>query len=119
MCNLNIGRLFASVTVLVTCMDSFGQVMTSAEMAEYAKKATCAVAGYEGEGVNESFRLLVRVSPKAIAGFDYADVLSAGKDVRFVTADGTVLPHELDTWNPAGESTFWVLLPKLERGQQL
>ena len=64
MSKLNVSKFVASVVFSATCMVSIGQVMSSAEMAEYAMKATCAVAGYEGEGVNEAFRLLVRVSPR-------------------------------------------------------
>lgn len=94
---------------------AFGTMMTEAQMREYSRAANCTVSGYTGEGVND-FRLLVRISPQAITGFSYSDVLSDGRDIRFVLSDGTVLPHELDTWNPSGESTFWVRVTRLEKG---
>ena len=60
------------------------------------------------------FPVPVRLS-SAIAGFDYADFSSsAGNDLLFTDAEGTVaLPHEIETWNAAGESVVWVKVPSL------
>ena len=51
--------------------------------------------------------------PSATASECRAD----GADIRFSSADGeTVYPHEIDAWNPSGESTVWVLLPEMKNG---
>ena len=47
-----------------------------------------------------------------IVGFDYNDfTLENGGDMMFVDESGSVLPHEVDTWNIEGESLVWVKLP--------
>ena len=66
-----------------------------------------------------------------IPGFKYADVRREGLELRFVSisnlttvaesdrdnplARDTLLPFEIDTWNPRGESLVWVKVPKLYR----
>jgi glucose-6-phosphate isomerase len=40
----------------------------------------------------------------------------AGKTMDFINRqamDGTLLAHEIDTWNPSGESFVWVNVPSL------
>ncbi len=59
------------------------------------------------------FPLWVRVSPEKIEGFVYAGCQPNGADIVFATMGGEVLPSEVDTWNPAGESLFWVRVPQL------
>ena len=58
---------------------------------------------------------LVRLKEESnggIVGFDYDDFkLTNGGDMMFVDASGNPLPHEVDTWNTAGESLVWVKLP--------
>ena len=67
-----------------------------------------------------------------IPGFRYADVRRDGLDLRFVSisnltavaetdkdnplARDTLLPFEIDTWNPQGESLVWVKVPKVWKG---
>lgn len=59
---------------------------------------------------------LVKLS-EAIEGFDYDDFsLPNGADMMFVDANGDPLPHEVDTWNPLGESLVWVRLPSTAKG---
>ena len=74
------------------------------------------VAGFTGYYELENFPLLVRISPERIEGFSYDDCAANGADISFVLEDGTLLAHEVDTWNPQGESVVWVSLPKF--GQQ-
>ncbi len=77
------------------------------------------VSGYDGTEELENFPILVRLSEKnaqtgeGIAGFSYDKCASDGRDVAFTIEDGIVLPREIDTWNPAGESLIWVRVPKL------
>ena len=60
-----------------------------------------------------NFPLLVRLSSTRQPWFDPADCGTGGADLRFTLADGTPLAHEIDTWNPSGESFVWVNVPSL------
>lgn len=60
-----------------------------------------------------NFPLLVRLSSTRQPWFDPADCGTGGADLRFALADGTLLAHEIDTWNPSGESFVWVNVPSL------
>ena len=70
------------------------------------------VSGYSGAAALEDFPVLVRL-PQS---FDYAHAAAGGADLSFVLADGTTLAHEVDTWNPDGESLVWVKLPRMANG---
>ena len=60
---------------------------------------------------------LVKLSESAISGFDYDDFsLAKGGDMMFVDENNEVLPHEIDTWDTAGESLVWVKLPSTAAG---
>ena len=62
-----------------------------------------------------NFPVLVRLST-AIDGFSYASFRKAkGGDLRFAGTDGTILPHEIDTWDESGVSTVWVRVPRLTK----
>lgn len=61
------------------------------------------------EGVGD-VPILLRLST-AIAGFRYSDFKADGNDLCITDANGGILPHEIDTWNPDGESLVWVRLP--------
>ena len=56
------------------------------------------------------FPVLVRFS-EAIRGFSYETCEPDA--LRFALPDGTLLDHEIDTWNTNGESTVWVGIPEL------
>ena len=60
----------------------------------------------------------LRISEALVAGFDYA---AAGDGTHFTITDGTgaVLPYEIDTWNPGGESLLWVKIPYFVNGRKL
>lgn len=46
---------------------------------------------------------------------DYGELQLRGQDLRFVDADDdTVLPHEIERWNPDGTSVAWVQIPEYE-----
>ena len=60
------------------------------------------------------FPALVRLST-AIPDFRYSDfTLPNGGDLRFFDANGSLVPHEIDTWNEYGESLVWVKVPSLD-----
>ena len=74
------------------------------------------VAGYAGTETLAGVPVLVRLS-ESIPGFHYADCGTAGAGLVFCDeANEVVFPHEIDEWNPDGESLVWVRLPSLAAG---
>jgi hypothetical protein len=61
------------------------------------------------------FPALIRLH-ESESGFRYAQVASPlGADVRFRDAKGDDwLPHEVEAWNPEGNSDLWVRVPRLD-----
>ncbi|MBR1921254.1 MAG: DUF2341 domain-containing protein, partial [Kiritimatiellae bacterium] len=82
--------------------------------AEYVYRLPMTVTGYSGQTL-EDFPVLVRLS-EGTNGFSYADCALDGSDIRFADGDGRPVPHEIDDWNPQGESCLWVKLPTLSAG---
>ena len=62
-----------------------------------------------------NFPALVRISEERFVGFLYSRAGSDGSNLIFLDGDNS-LPHEVDTWNPSGESLVWVLIPELPPG---
>jgi len=92
-----------------TIMDDEGDV----HLGDWAYKMKITFSGYAGSETLENFTALVRLST-AITGFDYADVQSAsGRDLAFMSSDGTLLNYEIENWNDTGESPVWVQVPEL------
>ena len=58
--------------------------------------------------VYTNFQVLVRLSETRQNKFHYADCGANGADIRFTLPDGSLLAHEIDTWNTNGESLVWV-----------
>ena len=86
--------------------------------ADFSAYCDLTVAGYNANrSALANFPVLVRISETGINGFSYSQLQSDGKDLAFTSTDGaTTYPHEIDTWNTAGESFVWVLLPSMENG---
>ena len=59
----------------------------------------------------ENFPVLLRISSASPVGFSYANCPTADK-LWVLDDTGAVLPFEVDTWNPEGESLLWVSVPK-------
>ena len=57
------------------------------------------------------FPVLVQLDSSRI---DYSLTQNDGADLRFVDRDGTLLPHEIETWNEAGTSYVWVKVPQID-----
>ena len=93
----------------------FSAVLAATAFALPQQKAKITVSGYnwENAGELENFPVLVRISESRISGFYYDSCKEGGADISFALEDGTLLPHEIDTWNTLGESLVWVKLPKL------
>ena len=71
-----------------------------------------------GEKSATDLPVLVRLS-ESIDGFKYSDLASDGSDLAFGVDDGgviTVYPHEIDMWDPEGESLVWVKVPTVAAG---
>ena len=76
-----------------------------------SKSSTLECAGYTGTTTLTDFQVLVKLS-EGVYGFSYSDYAAAdGSDLWFEDANGTVIPHEIDTWNPSGDSFVWVKIP--------
>ena len=92
----------------------YGKPINPSDYTKFVQITASATAVPAGETVRD-FPALVRLS-ESIDGFSYDDFLPDGADLAFATADGIVLPHEIDTWNTAGESLVWVRIPAFTNG---
>ena len=78
-----------------------------------AKSATLACFGYSGKTEIHNFQALVKLTGSNY-GFSYDDYsLRDGSDLWFTDSAGNLIPHEIDTWNPDGDSFVWVKIPTL------
>ncbi len=96
----------------------FAASLQAATTADFTRHLEITVSGAATNTVDvpvEGVPVLVRLST-AIQGFSYSDLNSDGTDLMFALDDGTPLPHEMDTWNPAGTSLVWVRIPSLAKG---
>lgn len=84
------------------------------------ERADITVSGYpaEADGLVD-FPVLVRISEETIRGFHYDRAGSGGSDIRFTDENGKLIPCEIDTWNPAGESLVWVKVPYFAKGAKI
>lgn len=78
------------------------------------KQAKLKVSGYRRIGTIENFQALVKLSDGDNYGFSYDDCWSSdGSDLWFTDERGTLIPHDIDTWNTNGASFVWVKIPSL------
>ena len=103
-------KLLLSLTACVFMSVAFGEVINPAV---FAKKCTFTVSGYTGESTLSDFPVLIRLKVNEPVGFYYSDCQADGSDLRFSDAEGNVLAHEIETWDPEGESLVWVKVPSL------
>jgi hypothetical protein len=80
----------------------------------YNYKMKVTFKGYNRGEALADFPALVRFNTN-LAGFAYSQFASpSGGDLRFTDAGGTrEIPHEIDEWNPNGESEVWVQVTSL------
>ena len=84
---------------------------------EFERYLPFTVTGYTGTETLTNFPVLVEVRKKDTNGFSYDDFYhTGGRDMAFVDEKGHVIPHEIDTWNPNGQSFIWVRLPEMHNG---
>ena len=85
----------------------------------YARSFDITFPGYTGSGTLTDFPVLVRLSA-ARNDFRYDKCRVAnGGDLRFSDVNGNLLAHEIDTWNPDGESLVWVKVPSLNASTKI
>ena len=84
------------------------------------KQATLNATGYMGSDLAD-FQALVKLSASNDAyGFSYADCFASdGSDLWFTDAEGSLIPHDIDTWNTSGDSFVWVKIPTLANGTEI
>ncbi len=68
------------------------------------------------ETVMADFPMLVKIKADMPKGFQYKYANSDGSDIRFIDSNGEILAHEIDGWNPDGESRIWVKVPEYRKG---
>ena len=86
-------------------------------MAGWQHKARLVVKGY-GEGTPlRDFPALLLLGPGTIPGLDLKQLTNSRTDLCFTDADGTsLLPYEVEAWEPDGRARVWVRVPVLAAG---
>lgn len=103
---------FATMCAAALAMPLFAEQIVPGD---YVCSFTVKFVGYSCASPLENFPVLIRLS-KALNDFDYSKCAANGADLRFCDpATCELLPHEIDTWNPAGESLVWVKVKSLSR----
>ena len=119
MASNNLGR---TIVRSGTFMTGIGFKRPDKSVAEFSRGVKFTVSGYTGTQELTNFPVLVRLSNNSPAGFSYADFYNPGDvqgaDLCFLDAAGNGIPHEIDTWNPSGESLVWVTLPRMVNGTE-
>ena len=115
--NTAIGTAYATVTGVGTYA-GYSDTVTfkigcDLDPSNYAHTMTIAPAAGRITTALANFPVLVRLSTSRQPWFNPADCAANGADLRFTLSDGTLLAHEIDTWDPAGESCVWVNVPSL------
>ena len=85
----------------------------SLDVSLFGKLIPITVSGYAGTSDLACFPVLVKLSPGSPTGFDYSDCAEDGSDLRFLDANGALVPHEIESWNRSGDSFIWVQVPVL------
>lgn len=112
--------LFKMVKIGRAALVAAAVCMAAAPSFAEAKSATLSATGYSGTETLTGFPALVRLSASNDAyGFSYSDCVNGKDDLWFEDADGTLIPHDVDTWNETGDSYVWVRIPSLSNGAKI
>ena len=95
--------------VLLSSLLSVAGVVSA--FGDFTKSITFTTSGYQGSATLENFPVFVKLST-SISGFDYTD-FGGTTNLVFKGSGGTVIPHDVDTWNTSGTSLVWVRIPSL------
>ncbi len=101
----------AIVTTILT-LSAFGMGYSASavqvDAALFRWKCNVAFPGYAGASELRDFPALLRIPSGSEI---YVATMGNSQNICFADSDGNVLPHEIDVWNPDGESTIWVNVP--------
>lgn len=91
-----------------------GQALIAQMLSNYDHRVKVTI---DNTGQNESFTdfpvLVVMKSDR----FTYANISSDGSGIKFITGDlSKELSYEMESWNPGGDSFFWVKIPLVPAG---
>ena len=100
-----LGQWAFLASLLALCGGAFAEEL---DTSVFLRKRTVTLSGYTGNSTLSDFPVLVRL-PAAVSSL----CMPGGDDIRFADAAGNLLNHEIDTWNPNGESLVWVCVPSL------
>ena len=109
-------RILPAILCAVAALGSIFAAYGALNTTLFTKYIPITVSGYAGESALTNFPVLVTLEANSPSGFNYADCAVDGSDLRFADSEGKQIPHEIDTWNTAGKSLIWVVLPVLTNG---
>ena len=112
-------RLSILAAALAATLAVVPALATTIDPSNYDHNMSISLASGRITSTLSNFPLLVRLSTARQPLFDPADCGTGGSDLRFALADGTLLAHEIDTWNPSGESLVWVNIPSLSADTEI
>ena len=101
-------------TILATGIVAAAIARVTTFPAQAQSECRLTFSGYEGAETLRDFPALVKI-PDGLTGFDYKDSAADGSDLAFFGADGKPLAHEIDTWDPEGDSYVWVRVPEVTK----
>lgn len=110
---------YSFLCFLFVILSVFSSAMADTVFQCYQKAIRITPASGKVTSTLSNFPILVRLSASRQIGFNPADCGENGADLRFVLKDGTLLAHEIDTWDPEGESLVWVCVPSLTATTEL
>ena len=101
-------------TIALACIAGLSWCVSGAvlDTAAFAKKSTILLGGAKGDAAVADVPVAVRISP-SLKGFTYDHCAANGADIRFADAAGNLIPHDIEIWDPAGESLIWVKVPSI------
>lgn len=92
---------------------------TAPDLTQYVYKMPFTFSGYTADETLTNFPALVVLSER-LNGFSYSQFVSAdGGDLRFADDTGAPLDHEVEVWEPEGDSYVWVRIPQLTSGMKI
>lgn len=96
------------------------QAMASVSATDYRRSVvfTLDPDRYSGTDV-ANIHVALRLSSTKVPGFRYSDCLRDGSDLYVEDENGNRLDHDLEQWDPAGESIIWVKMPTFGKNRRL
>ena len=106
-------RLTTALCAAALAIGASSTWAVSLDMTQFDYLFKVKFTGYAGSTTLTDFPALVKISEFNGSGFRYANCAADGADLRFADAEGNLIPHEIDTWDPTGTSLVWVKVPSL------